>query len=41
MPKFNQSKNDLGFDFMATFRLVRSGVFGRLWFKEAVIRGVH
>ena len=26
IPKFNQSKNNSGFDFMATFRLVRSGV---------------
>ena len=30
MPKFNQSKNNSGFDFMATFRLVRSGVLGGL-----------
>ena len=30
MPKFNQSKNNLGFDFMATFRFVRSGVFDGL-----------
>ena len=30
MPKFNQSKNNSGFDFMTTFRLVRSGVLGGL-----------
>ena len=41
MPKFNQSKNNSGFDFMATFRLVRSGVLGGLRFNEAVIRGIH
>ena len=30
MPKFNQSKNNSGFDFTAAFRLVRSGVLGGL-----------
>ena len=30
MPKFNQSKNNSGFDFMATLGLVRSGVLGGL-----------
>ena len=30
MPKFNKSKNNSGFDFRATFRLVRSGVLGDL-----------